>query len=531
VLVELIAKVGVEDAARESIGMFAFAAWDAEKRQLWLARDRFGEKPLYFARASGAFGFASELRALRPMPGLDANIDPEALSDLLRYGYVTGTKSILRGVRRLGAGTIVRIDDDLLEGQSVRYWSPSEEASKSSHRPPLVGNELLDLVSEVVRSRMVADVPLGAFLSGGIDSSLVVALMARVTSDPVKTFTIGFGSRDHDETPFARNVARALGTDHHEWILSSNDVLDVIPRLQSIYDEPFADSSQIPTVLVSALARRHVTVALSGDGGDEMFGGYDRYRALHLRSRLTTFVPSPVRSFAGRLAMSRSVDQWSSLFGRFPRVFVPSGIKHRGGERVHKIGRMLRADSMVEAYDSMITVNANARELMLAPSGSTEREALSSDPVSHAILFDTSVYLPDDILTKVDRASMANSLEVRVPLLDPRVFDAAWRIPRANLSADGGGKAPIREVLKQLLPGELIDRPKQGFGVPLAAWLRGPLRTWGDQLLDEAAINQRGLISGPAVRELWNAHQTGRSDASAELWPILMFQAWLDQWN
>ncbi|MFM8648890.1 MAG: asparagine synthetase B family protein [Actinomycetota bacterium] len=391
-------------------------------------------------------------------------------------------------------------------------------------------SELLDLLVEVVGSRMVSDVPLGAFLSGGIDSSLVVALMSRVSTGAVKTFTIGFGNREYDESSFARRVANHIGTDHHEWILSDDDVLSVIPRLANIYDEPFADSSQIPTFLVSSLTRRHVTVALSGDGGDELFGGYERYKAIRSHDSVTKWVPRSFRSSASRLVLGRSLDRWNSLSRHVPSKLLPAGLRHRTGERLHKFGRMLQAEATADAYDVLLSTDAAAEQIVSGVSRRQSSPVRSREPLVNAMLHDTSVYLPDDILTKVDRASMANSLEVRVPLLDPTVFDAAWRIPRVDLIVKGDGKFPLRHLLKTFLPDDLVDRPKKGFGVPLAEWLRGPLRSWGDQLLDPTAMNERGLLVGSTIRERWDSHQAGTADFSVELWPVLMFQAWLDEW-
>jgi asparagine synthase (glutamine-hydrolysing) len=531
VLVELVAARGVEFAVREAIGMFAFAMWDSRERQLWLGRDRFGEKPLYIAQAPGLVAFASEIRAVRALPGVDTSIDEVALHDLVKYGYVVGERSILRGVRRVAPGSILCFGSDLTAGSAIRYWSPHEESVESHSRAPLSNSELLDLLADVVESRMVADVPLGAFLSGGIDSSLVVALMSKVSSSPVKTFTIGFGNRDYDESIFAKRVAAHLGTDHHEWILGDSDVLSVIPKLPSIYDEPFADSSQIPTFLVSQLTRQHVTVALSGDGGDELFGGYERYKAITAHERLVARSPRIGRSLVARALLGPSIDRWNGLSKRLPSGLLPSGIRHRTGERLHKLGRMLQAASVESAYDVLMSTDPGADDVVRRSSDGVLPRMVGNDPLAYAMLHDTTVYLPDDILTKVDRASMANSLEVRIPLLDPRVFDAAWRIPRKDLIVSGDGKLPLRQLLKTFLPDDLVDRPKKGFGVPMAEWLRGPLRQWGDELLDPVAMNDCGLLVGSVVRERWDAHQAGLADFSVELWPILMFQSWFNEWK
>lgn len=531
VFVEFIANRGVENAVRMSVGMFAFALWDSAKQELWLGRDRFGEKPLYFAQTSEYFAFGSELRALRGLPGLDETINSEALHDLMRYGYVRGGKSILNGVNRLPPGTIMRIANQAEVGNPVVYWAPTIEAADAVGRSPLPIEELHNLLAETVQSRMVSDVPLGAFLSGGVDSSLVVALMSQFSSQAVKTFTIGFSDRAFDESTFAKHVSSHLGTEHHEWVLSDGDVLSVIPQLPVIYDEPFADSSQIPTYLVSSFTRRHVTVALSGDGGDELFAGYERYRAIRLQARLQDAIPMPVRALGSRFALSRSAEGWNKAANRLPRWALPGALRNRAGERLHKFGRMIAANGSAEAYDLLICSDPESRDVVRAAGGVRVPRWGYDDPVIGAMLQDTEVYLPDDILTKVDRASMANSLEVRVPLLDPRLFDAAWRIPRPEMIMNGRGKAPLRDVLETFLPNELIDRPKSGFGVPLAEWLRGPLRFWADDLLDPVAIDSQGLLVGSEIRRRWNEHVSGSVDFSAQLWPVLMFQSWLDQWS
>jgi len=535
VLIEAIAVAGVEAVVRELDAMFAFAAWDSVEERLWLARDRFGEKPLYFSASQDRVMFASEPRALLPLFDTSLQIDATGLSDLVRYGQVTGSHSIYTGCRRVRPGQILSFGRDPHDDREVRYWIPAQAArtAKSSPRAP-AADEVERVLAKSVERRMVSDVPLGAFLSGGVDSSLVVALMQKHSDRPVKTFTIGFGDRQYNEAGWAARVAEHLGTDHTEWIMSEDDVLDVIPRLPRIYDEPFADSSQIPTYLVSHLARQHVTVALSGDGGDELFGGYERYKVAQKLDRLmSSSLRTPIRML-GRVAGKISVDRWNSLTRGPARHVLPVQFRQRLGERAHKFVKLSEAGAD-SYYDRMMSTNVDAgRFLSIRPM--TDLPAYRLDEiefesvVERAMLADTAVYLPDDILTKVDRASMANSLEVRVPMLSPEVFDVAWRLPLDQKISGGEGKVVLRQILKRHLPADLVDRPKMGFGVPLAEWLRGPLRDWADDLLSSDALDHREVWKTNAVRQAWTSHRSGRSDQSVELWPVLMFQAWADEW-
>ena len=518
VLVEAISRWGVEAAVGRVVGMFAFAAYDHQSGDVWLARDRFGEKPLYYQATSGHVAFASELSAVMALPGPRPEIDRGALALLLRHGFIPAPHSIFEGVHKLSAGHVLRIPRSGEMSGPVCYWNPVDEAlgapKRTTSEHELI-DELEELLSRAVASRTVSDVPLGAFLSGGIDSSLVVALMARVSSQPPRTFTIGFEETSYDESPFAKRIAQHLGTEHTELILSESDALSIVPKLSDIYSEPFADSSQSPTRLVSELARQSVTVALSGDGGDELFGGYDRYR---LWPRLAT--AQRVVPHVARHALATGGEAVTSR--------LMSG---KRSDRVRKFFRTVGAPSD-SGYRTLMSDNPRATNFVLGGHDvpSFEHEAPTAHRAQQAMLLDTLTYLPDDLLTKVDRASMSVSLEVRVPLLDPEVFTLAWGLPDSARIRDGQGKWILRQVLSRHVPTELFERPKMGFGVPLGRWLSGPLQPWASELLDPSALRSQGYLQPEAIIALWNEHSSGRTDCSAQLWPILMFQSWLNEW-
>lgn len=541
VLLAAIDRWGAREAIGRANGMFAFALWDRTERTLTLARDRFGEKPLYYTVQNGVLAFASELKALRTLPRLSFEIDREAVELYLRFGYVPGTKSIYRGVMKLApACTAVAV----LDGTTVRlespqpYWSALALASAGQAdritADPASMVEMADVaIRRAVALRMNADVPLGAFLSGGIDSSTVVAAMQAQSTRPVRTFSIGFESETYNEAADARRVAEHLGTDHTELVVSAADALAVVPRLPLMYDEPFADSSQIPTFLVSQLARRSVTVALSGDGGDELFGGYNRHVwAPRVWQRLAR-QPVGLRRFASRLITAtpavvfRSGEQLGSRF--FP------ALRHRGLDRkALKLARVLAAGSENDLYRRLCSVwdqppvrsrqGAAASGVLLTdesgwPAGLPYAERMMA--------LDAVTYLPDDILAKVDRASMATSLEARVPLLDPELFAFAWRVPQAQKVDGDTGKWLLRQVLYRYVPAAMVDRPKAGFGIPLHDWLRGPLREWAEDLLSETALGEHGLLDSAAVRRVWLTHLAGHGAGEHALWAVLMLQAWL----
>ena len=536
VLVESMAHLGVERTLEAAVGMFAFAAWDQEKRELWLARDRFGEKPLYYGRHNGAFVFASELKAIRALPGPAPEVDRTALSEYFRWTYVPAPRTIYKNIFKLEPGHYLKVTDPSVIPDQQRYWSPVDVASQAGGQ--LTGTDAVDhlsvLLDQCVEARMVSDVPLGAFLSGGVDSSAVVASMRRVSSAPVRTFTIGFTEGAFDESPYAAEVASILGTEHTDLMLTPDQAMDVIPRLPTIYDEPFADSSQIPTLLVSQMARQHVTVALSGDGGDELFGGYERYRLAAPLGRGQRLVPRPVRSLVGGLTRGVSVDLWNRMAKVLPSAVLPPGLRHRTGQRLHKAATAFSAPSFPEAYGALIGVDHDGGGLVLGGErlprtfDGIDTQALEQfTPFEQAMLVDTLTYLPGDLMTKVDRASMAVSLEVRAPFLDPALFEFAWGLSANDRVRDGQGKWVLRELLRRSLPDNLVDRPKMGFGVPIGDWIRGPLRPWAEDLLNPNLVSSQGYLDPAVVTGEWHAHRDEHADLTPQVWSLLMFQAWL----
>ena len=525
-LLAAIAAWGLETALDRTVGMFALAVWDREKRCLMLARDRLGEKPLYLGYVQGAFVFASELKALACMPGFDAEPDRRALALLMRHNYIPAPLSIYRSIQKLMPGTYVCLADaDRARGglpEARPYWSAAE-AAQQGHREPLsFGSDdaavdaLQDVLSLAVKGQMLADVPLGAFLSGGIDSSIVVALMQRQSAQPVNTFSIGFSEPAFNEAEHARQVAHHLGTHHTELYVSAQDALDEVPRLASIYDEPFADSSQIPTLLVTRMARQHVAVALSGDGGDELFGGYSRYfRALRWWTRRESLPPA-FRRVAGQLVRASS-------------LIAPDGATR---DQLHKLEHALLTEGQGRFYQQFVSY---WKDPALVVVGGTEPATTAFDHAAslpffaHMGLLDATTYLPDDILVKVDRAAMSVSLETRVPMLDHRVFEFAQSLPMNYKVRGDQGKWLLRELLYRHVPRQMVDRPKKGFGVPLGSWLRGPLKDWAEALLDPARLRSESLFHADPVLSKWREHQSGRRDWSAHLWSVLMVQAWLQE--
>lgn len=515
---------GVEKAVERFNGMFSIAVWDREKRLLQLVRDRMGVKPLYYGFtgdfAGDAFLFASELKAIRQHPRFVPRIDRAAVRLYLRFLSVPAPLSIYEGIRKAMPGTVVTFDPATRSiathvYASARAAAGAGTASRFAGSEADAERELESLLRDSVRLRMAADVPVGVFLSGGIDSSLVTALMQAESASPVRTFTIGFRQSPFDESRFASEVARHLGTSHTEVMISEEEALEVIPDLPEIYDEPFADVSQIPTYLVARMARSQVTVTLSGDGGDELFGGYGRYLLGRRIAAARRWLPPLVTR--SMLALSRP------LFVR------------RDRQRVEKIARILQCADDDAAYFELLSHSYD--ELVLdAPRVAVPAMTQSDwppllDPVERMMLFDQISYLPDDILTKLDRATMAVSLEAREPLLDPRVVDFAWRLPPSMKLRGGEGKYILRRILSRHVPAALTDRPKMGFAVPLAEWLRGPLRAWAAELLEPDAIRQYGLLDPQPIRRRWEEHLSGRSDWKFYLWGVLMLQLWLARWD
>jgi asparagine synthase (glutamine-hydrolysing) len=531
VLVETLAKFGVDATLAKANGIFAFAAFDRKNRTLHLARDRLGVKPLYWMRQNRVIAFASELKALRAVKGLSFALDRESMSLYLRHACVPAPRTIYRDVCKLMPGQRLEVTE---RGDVARlYWDVGAVARAGQAAPDLrseaeIAEELDGLLADSVKRQMVSDVPLGAFLSGGIDSSTVVALMQRAGRGQVKTFSIGFSEDAFNEADHARAVARHLETDHTELSFSAADAQAIIPQLPAIYDEPFADSSQLPTYLVSRLARSHVTVALSGDGGDEVFGGYVRYQGVSRLWNAIRSMPLWARQFATGAIGLLSPAAWDVLGSTVPRRFKPTHF----GDKVIKGAGLLSADGPVDMYRRLISQWPDPERLLVGtrePAGWADHAAAGAgglDAVGKLRLLDMLNYLPDDILTKVDRASMAMSLEVRVPLLDHRVVEFGWRLPSTRLIANGKGKQPLRAVLEKYVPMALVDRPKMGFGVPIGDWLRGPLRGWAEDLLSPASLAEDGLFAPAPVRARLAEHLSGRRNWQYALWTVLQFQAW-----
>jgi asparagine synthase (glutamine-hydrolysing) len=525
---------GVESALKRFAGMFALGLFDRKNRVLHLVRDRLGKKPLHVGFVDGALLFASELKAIVAFPGFQPRVDAEALALALRCGWVPDDHCIWEGVFKLPPGTMLSVRaDDINAGGYARlrerirpWWSLAEvaEAGQRHHLdlgPRELEDELDQLLRTAVSERMVADVPLGAFLSGGIDSSTVVALMQAQSSRPVRTFTIGFSDARYDEASDACRVARHLGTDHTEFRLTPAEARAVIPELPRIWDEPFADASQIPTFLVARLARQHVTVALSGDGGDESFAGYARH-FMPERLAIILGLPAAVRGAAAGALLALSPGRWEELLRA---LHLPVALRRTlSGQNLQKFARMLGAADGRDLYDRLIALGP--RPAMLEPAADARPLPPLPDEVSRRVYRDMSGYLPGDILVKLDRASMAVSLEARCPLLDHRVVEFAWRLPTALKVRGGKGKWLLRQVLRRYVPEAIFDRPKQGFNVPIGAWLKGPLRDWAEELLAAPGLQQEGVLDAVRVQACWHEHLSGRRDRADELWAILMVQAW-----
>jgi asparagine synthase (glutamine-hydrolysing) len=540
-LVSALDTWGLMETLRRIEGMFAFAAWDSRSHELHLARDRFGEKPLFYGWVEGQFGFASELKAFHSLPGFQPRIDPAAVAAFLQFSCVPAPCCIYEGLAKLRPGSMVTLSGASRPGtlpEQRSYWSAAEAIAGSRRLTMLSDDrEAIETIeaelSRSVAARMLAEVPVGALLSGGIDSSLIVALMQRHSARPVRTFTVAFAEQSFDESTSASAVAAHLGTEHTTVGMSWRDVVDVVPRLPDIWDEPFSDSSQLPTHLVATVARRAVTVALSGDGGDELFAGYNRHAWLDRVWRWSTPIPQGARRRIGdviRLIPPGAVDSGVALLPERRRVRLASS-------KVAKLGRVLQAPTVQLAYESLTAHWEHPDQLVVGLSGTEPvHSALAtwdgvSDVTSEMLKADLVTFLPDDILTKVDRASMAVSLETRAPFLDRGVLEAAWRLPTSSKVRDGTSKWVLRRILDRHVPRALVDRPKMGFGVPLAEWLRGPLRPWAEDLLSQSALTRHGLLEPAPIRRAWTLHAQGKRDLGYELWDVLMLQSWLDRWS
>ena len=536
VMLEAFAAYGIAPTVKRLIGMFTIAVWDRRERTLTLIRDRLGIKPLYWAKFDRLFLFGSELKSLRAYPGWTPRLNRPAIAAFMRHNYIPAPHTVYEDVHKLEPGCILTLPWGG-EPRIERFWD-ARAVALSGMSQPLDGSdgELTDqletLLTDAVRRRMVADVPVGAFLSGGIDSSTVVALMKAAKAGPVRSYSIGFDIDEFNEARHAAEVARHLGTEHTELTVTSKEALDVIPRLPDMYDEPFADSSQIPTFLVSAMTRRHVTVALSGDGGDELFAGYTRYAFAERLWRSLSLLPRPARkALAGGLT-AISPDRWSRLLSVLPQGALPGQI----GDKLHKLAATLRVEDADALYRRIVT-HWEPADIM---PGTTEPRGLLwdasvdkdfADLLQRMQFLDLVTYLPDDILTKVDRASMAVGLEARVPLIDHRVVEFAWRLPRHAKIRGGASKWLLRQVLYRHVPANLVERPKMGFGIPLGEWLRGPLRDWAEALLSEHRLRDGGLFDVGLIRRTWAEHLSGQRNWQYRLWNVLVFEAWRERWD
>lgn len=532
VIVEACDAWGVEEAVSQFIGMFAFALWDVHEKRLFLVRDRLGIKPLYWGFQGDTLFFGSQLKSFEPHPAWNPSLNVEALPSYFRLNYIKAPNSIYTDIYKLEPGQILTIDRDRAV-RRVSYWSMPDVIQKRKTQTNTSSEEILQdlegLLKDAVKSRMIADVPLGAFLSGGIDSSLVVALMQAQSETPVKSFSIGFHEKGYDEAQHAQAVAAHLKTDHHTLYIPPEDAQAVIPSLGEWYDEPFADSSQIPTYLVSKMAREHVKVALSGDGGDELFAGYTRYFLGEKLWRRFGAVPLGMRRFFQRGIQGLSPAVWSRMGHLLPERIRPPHL----GDKAHKLAALLPHENIEDFYTGLISLWESPADLLAADvrehlaAAVREDHALAASalgPVEAMQYWDTQTYLPDDILTKVDRASMAVSLEARVPLLDHRVVEKAWQLPLNFKVRDGQGKWALRQILYKYVPQSLIDRPKMGFGIPLDQWLRGPLKAWASDLLSPEKIKQQGILSPELIKQKWQQHLSGSHNHQYALWGVLMFQ-------
>lgn len=528
VLLASIETWGLQKSLEKFNGMFAFALWDNQEDVLYLARDRFGEKPLYWGWSGNSLLFASELKALKQYQTLNLEIDRHSLNLFMRYSYVPAPYAIYKNIEKVEPGYYLRINRNK-EVEKIAYWSAIETANKIIKSDIKINEEeSLNLLEKALKRsislRSIADVPLGTFLSGGIDSSLVTALMQANSDKPIHTFTIGFGEQQFNEAPNAKAIASHLGTHHTELYVTNHEAQDVIPKLPHLYDEPFADSSQIPTYLVSQLARQSVTVCLSGDGGDELFGGYNRYTWGSPLYENAHRLPSFLRNSIAHLL--------NGMNNRFPPSVKSSAFRNKIGKASEALSA---ADSLTHFYTSLTSVIKNPDDLVLEGGSGyplkliNELAQRKGESASWMMMADILTYLPGDILTKVDRASMGNSLEARTPFLDPDLFELAWTLPPHLKILGKKGKIALRKVLYKYVPEQLIERPKTGFGIPIGEWLLGPLKEWAEELLSESRIREQGYLNVHRVKDYWEEHCTKRRDRTHEIWNILMFQAWLQE--
>ena len=544
-LLESISTLGINAALQLCIGMFAFTLWDTEKEILTIARDRFGEKPLFYGWINDNFVFASELKAIKVFKDFNSEISRKAVAEYLKYNYVPTPLSIYEGIFKLQPSTFIQfkvLQNTVREIKFKKYWSFKNiiENSKAKiiNDENISINEVKKSLIESVKLQMISDVPIGSFLSGGIDSSLITAIMQELSLSPIKTFTVGFEEFGFNESLYAKKISNHLNTNHNEILLKSKEALNVIPNLSSIYDEPFSDSSQIPTFLISEFAKKEVTVILSGDGADEVFGGYNRYTLTPLIWKKISMMPYPIRKALGNI-ISKIPIQFLDLFGDIFNAMLSNKNKiARFGDKVHKMSRRFKNSKNLDQFNQSFTsewddlsvilkkFNYNSESSNFIDKLQEINSILNSSP-ERMMYLDTINYLPDDILCKVDRASMANSLETRIPFLNHNLVEIGWRIPESIKIKNKKGKWILRQILKDYLPQNLFERPKSGFSIPLAQWLRGPLRDWAEILINKKNIEHEGYLHFDYINKMWSEHLSGRYDWSSRLWNILIFQSWL----
>lgn len=536
VLLNAIQVWGIEKALQKSIGMFAFALWDNNEKKLYLARDRMGIKPLYYGWQGECFMFASGLKAFHKHSAFRKEINPSALNVFLNYSYIPSPYSIFKGIYKLPPGNFACVDENKNVKQ-IKYWSLPDKVienvnNRQNHFSLNESTQTLNnLLNDAVKLRTIADVPVGTFLSGGVDSSLISAIMQSQSHSKIRTFTIGFKEKEFNEANYAKKIAEHLGTDHHELILTADDLTAVIPNIPHIYDEPFADSSQIPTFLISQLAKSKVKVCLSGDGGDELFGGYNKYMIVdNLWDKIHRF-PKFSRDFASKSIRTLNKKKWDKLFSLVRPVFPKKHQYKNFGDKLYKLGNLITSNDSYELYRKLVTQPCELNLLKNSP----PQLALETDKenwldclsfIENMMYIDSRSYLPGDILTKVDRASMSVSLEARVPLLDHRIVEYAWSLPMSSKINAGDSKVILKNVLYNYLPKKLIERPKMGFSMPIRYWLRGPLKNWANDLLSDRSLAKHNLLDQAAVKKKWNQHLSAKHDWHKVIWNVLMFQAW-----
>lgn len=541
-------KWGMKQTLEKIRGMFAIALWDSLEKKLYLARDRYGEKPLYYGWQKDTFLFGSELKALKKHPSFQGEINRDALNLFIKYSYIQAPYSIYEGIHKLEPGTFLCLEvENKFESKNINlkpeiYWSLEETSKYALSHTQILDEtkaikQLDELLSNVIQEQMISDVPIGSFLSGGIDSSTITAIMQAQSERPIETFTIGFNEQGYDEAKCAKAISRHLGTRHEEFYVSPHEALDIIPLIPRLYDEPFADISQIPTFLLAKLTRQRVTVALSGDAGDETFGGYNRYIWVGKIWNIIKILPRPLRKGIKNAFFTVSSAESNNIIGSILNSLPVSHQFSLPTDKINKVMSSLAAQSKQEIFLKILTSFEEVDSLVLEAKEPkiilNEKEKWPEFKCfEHQMMYlDAMTYLPNDILVKVDRAAMGVSLETRVPFLDPRITDFAWRLPLNMKIRDGKGKWILNQLLSKYIPLDLLNRPKMGFSVPIGDWLRGPLKGWADELLCEKRLHSEGYLNAGCIREKWEEHSTGKSDWSRLLWNVLMFQAWLEEQN